>query len=242
MVRTTDGYLVEWNKARIVDQLVRETELAETMFGIPPLSPLKAEKLSQEVERRIKLIKPKVVSGPMVREITNNVLLEWSESENMPELQVYRNILTRVGVPVVDAYEIDTGSGFEAKENANLQPNPETVHKKKADRLSKEQYLLLMDPTLATAHHQGDIHIHTLEYFGSSSVLSGLGPALLPLLWFHPRWLGLQEQCGWSSEAAGGRHPSQREGVGGGADELQRRAGLHVLHDVPRALPQGSAV
>ncbi len=144
--------------------------------GYPHSALLKAEKLSQEVEKRIKLIKPKVVSGPMVREITNNVLLEWSESENMPELQVYRNILTRVGVPVVDAYEIDTGSGFEAKENANLQPNPETVHKKKADRLSKEQYLLLMDPTLATAHHQGDIHIHTLEYFGSSSFLSGLGP------------------------------------------------------------------
>jgi len=59
------------------------------------------------------------------------------------------------------------GNGQEAKENANLQPNPETVHKKKADRLSKEEYLLLMPPDLATAHHQGDIHIHTLEYFGS---------------------------------------------------------------------------
>ena len=137
------------------------------MFGMSPLSSLKAEKLAREVEKRIKLTKPKFVSGSMIREITNNVLLEWSESENMPELQIYRNILTRVGVPVADAYEIDTGSGFEAKENANLQPNPETVHKKKADRLSKEQYLLLMDPTLATAHHQGDIHIHTLEYFGS---------------------------------------------------------------------------
>jgi anaerobic ribonucleoside-triphosphate reductase len=167
MVRTTDGYLVEWDKTRIIDQLVRETELAEKMFGMSPLSPLKAEKLARETEKRIKLTKPKFVSGPMIREITNNILLEWSESENMPELQIYRNILTRVGVPVFDAYEIDTGSGFEAKENANLQPNPETVHKKKADRLSKEQYLLLMDPTLATAHHQGDIHIHTLEYFGS---------------------------------------------------------------------------
>ena len=167
MVRTTDGYLVPWDKTRIVEQLQRETQLAKIMFGMEPLSGLKAEKIADEVDRRIRLIKPKFVSGPMVREVANNVLLEWSEQENMPELQIYRNILTRVGVPVPDAYEIDTGSGYEAKENANLQPNPETVHKKKADRLSKEQYLLLMDPTLATAHHQGDIHIHTLEYFGS---------------------------------------------------------------------------
>jgi ribonucleoside-triphosphate reductase len=167
MVRTTDGYLVPWDKTRIVEQLQRETQLAKIMFGMEPLSGLKAEKIADEVDRRIRLIKPKFVSGPMVREVANNVLLEWSEQENMPELQIYRNILTRVGVPVPDAYDIDTGSGFEAKENANLQPNPETVHKKKADRLSKEQYLLLMDPTLATAHHQGDIHIHTLEYFGS---------------------------------------------------------------------------
>jgi ribonucleoside-triphosphate reductase len=165
MVRTTDGYLIEWNKQRIIDQLINETQLAKTMFGINPLNNLKAEKIADEVERRFTLIKPKLVSGAMIREVANNVLLEWSEE--MPEFQIYRNLLTRVGAPVYDAYKIDTGSGFEAKENANLQPNPETVHKKKADRLSKEQYLLLMDPELATAHHQGDIHIHTLEYFGT---------------------------------------------------------------------------
>src|SRR4030042_3442526 len=79
MVRTTDGYLVEWDKTRIIDQLVRETELAEKMFGMSPLSPLKAEKLARETEKRIKITKPKFVSGSMIREITNNILLEWSE-------------------------------------------------------------------------------------------------------------------------------------------------------------------
>ena len=165
MVRTTDGYLVPWDKQAIVDMINKETRLAKDMFGIAPLGRLYAEKIADEVERRFKLIKPKFVSGPMVREVTNNLLLEWSEE--MPEFQIYRNLLTRVGVPVFDAYKIDMGNGFEAKENANLQPNPETVHKKKADRLSKEQYLLLMNPSLAQAHHQGDIHIHTLEYFGT---------------------------------------------------------------------------
>ena len=165
MVRTTDGYLIPWEKTRIIEMLDRETTLAEKMFDIPAISELTAEKVADEVERRIRLTRPRYVSGPMVREVTNNILLEWSHE--IPEFQIYRNLLTRVGAPLYDAYQIDTGNGFEAKENANLQPNPETVHKKKADRLSKEQYLLLMDPKLSTAHHQGDIHIHTLEYFGT---------------------------------------------------------------------------
>jgi ribonucleoside-triphosphate reductase len=165
MVHTTDGFLLPWNKNRITDMLEKETQLAEKMFGIPSISDYYAEKIADEVERRFKLTKPRWVSGSMIREVTNNLLLEWSDE--VPEFQIYRNLLTRVGAPLFDAYQIDTGNGFEARENANLQPNPETVHKKKADRLSKEQYLLLMDPKLATAHHQGDIHIHTLEYFGT---------------------------------------------------------------------------
>jgi ribonucleoside-triphosphate reductase len=145
--------------------LGKETQLSEKMFDIPAISELTAEKIADEVERRFRLTQPRFVSGPMIREVTNNLLLEWSHE--VPEFGIYRNLLTRVGAPVYDAYQIDTGGGFESKENANLQPNPETVHKKKADRLSKEQYLLLMDPKLATAHVRGDIHIHTLEYFGT---------------------------------------------------------------------------
>ncbi len=165
MVHTTDGFLVPWDKTRIVAMLNKETQLAETMFDIPAISELTAERLADEVERRFRLTKPRFVSGPMIREVTNNLLFEWSNE--VPEFGIYRNLLTRVGVPIYDAYQIDTGNGFESKENANLQPNPETVHKKKADRLSKEQYLLLMDPKLAKAHTDGDIHIHTLEYFGT---------------------------------------------------------------------------
>ena len=165
MVRTTDGYLVPWDREKIVKSLLRETRLAEEIFGIPPMKREYAEKVAEEAERRIKEMRPKIVSGPLIREVVNNILLEWSDE--VPEFQVYRNVLTRVGAPVYDAYLIDMGRGWEARENANLQPNPETVHKKKADRLSKEEYLLLMDPEVATAHHQGDIHIHTLEYFGT---------------------------------------------------------------------------
>ena len=63
---------------------------------------------------------PKFLSAPLIREVVNTVLLEMGYPE-------YRNVLTRVGIPVYDAYEIDMGKGFEAKENANLQENAETV-------------------------------------------------------------------------------------------------------------------
>jgi anaerobic ribonucleoside-triphosphate reductase len=62
---------------------------------------------------------------------------------------------------------MDVGQGYKANENANLQPNAETSHKRKADWVSGEEYLLLMPPKLADAHLVGDLHIHDLEYFGT---------------------------------------------------------------------------
>lgn len=165
MVRTSDGYLVPWTDNAIINQLMRETKLAHEIFNVIPISKKESTEIAREARERISDMRPKFVSGPLIREVVNNILIEWSI--NHPEYQIYRNILTRVGTPVFDAYEIDVGRGWEAKENANLQPNPETAHKKKADRLSKEEYLLLMNPRLSTAHTQGDIHIHDLEYFGT---------------------------------------------------------------------------
>jgi anaerobic ribonucleoside-triphosphate reductase len=68
---------------------------------------------------------------------------------------------------VYDAHLIYIGEGFEAQENANLQDNAETSHKKKADKICKEQYMLLLPPRLADAHLSGDLHVHDLEYFGT---------------------------------------------------------------------------
>ena len=94
MVRTSDEYLVPWDKNMISDQLIRETQLARTVFGLEPISTLFAEKIANEVERRVRLSKPKFVRGPMLREMSNNVLLEWSEE--VPEFAIYRNLLPPV--------------------------------------------------------------------------------------------------------------------------------------------------
>jgi len=159
-VRTTDGHLLDWDRESVVKQLLKETKLSEIFYKASGISDEEAKDIAKEVERRIRWMNVKYLSGPLVREIVNVILLERHHLE-------WRNICTRVGTPVFDAHLIDIGTGFEAKENANLQENAETSHKKKADKISKEQYLLLLPPYLADHHLAGDLHIHDLEYFGT---------------------------------------------------------------------------
>lgn len=159
-VRTTDGHLMDWNRDAIVNQLLKETKLSEVFYEAPSITEEEAKEIARETEKRIKDMNVRFLSGPLVRELVNIILLEKGHVE-------WRNISTRVGTPVYDAFRIDMGTGFEAKDNANLQENAETSHKKKADKMSKEQYLLMLPPRLADAHLNGDIHIHDLEYFGT---------------------------------------------------------------------------
>jgi len=159
-VRTTDGHIVDYDRNRIVRQIVEETRLVETFYGYVGASEEQAQEIAREVEHRIHGMGLKNLSGPLIREIVNMVLLEKG-------LVQYRNVCTRVGTPVFDAHLIDVGRGFEAHDNANLQENAETSHKKKADKISKEQYLLQLPPDLADYHLSGEMHIHDLEYFGT---------------------------------------------------------------------------
>jgi anaerobic ribonucleoside-triphosphate reductase len=159
-VRTSDGHIVDWERQRIVDQIVQETKLVETFYGYEGCDEETANEIARLVEQRICSLGLKALSGPLIREIVNMTLLESGMVQ-------YRNVCTRVGTPVFDAHLIDVGRGFEAKDNANLQENAETSHKKKADKISKEQYLLQLPPHLADHHLSGDIHIHDLEYFGT---------------------------------------------------------------------------
>jgi ribonucleoside-triphosphate reductase len=165
MVRGTDGFIVPWDRNEIVEQLLTETKLAEEFYETRAISRQEAEEIAFDVEQKIFDLNLKFISGPLIRELVNNILL--SKASQHPEFALYRNILTRVGAPVYDAYKIDLGGGYKAKENANLQPNPETAHKRKADWVSGEEYLLLMPPKIADAHLSGDLHIHDLEYFGT---------------------------------------------------------------------------
>ena len=160
-VRTSDGHILDWDREAIVNQLLRETKLSEDFYGCPGITEEEARDIARKAELKIKTMGITQLSGPLVREIVNQILLE-----DYKKLE-WRNVCTRVGTPVYDAHLIDIGEGFEANENANLQDNAETSHKKKADKICKEQYLLLLPPKLADAHLSGDLHIHDLEYFGT---------------------------------------------------------------------------
>jgi ribonucleoside-triphosphate reductase len=159
-VRRSDGVIIAFDKEMIVKSLLKETQLVKTFYGGSPMSEEDAREIASEVEEDIKNMKLHFLSGPLIRELVSVKLLEHGFDKQ-------RNVYTRVGMPLYDVYSIDNSEGYEAKENANLQPNPETFHKKKADFLSKESYLLMLPSNVADAHLRGDIHIHDLEYWGT---------------------------------------------------------------------------
>lgn len=159
-VRTSDGHILDWDRDRIVKQILNETRLVEVFYGYEGADEQTAQEIAREVEERIRKLHLRSLSGPLIREILNIILIERGRIQ-------WRNVCTRVGTPVYDAHQIDVGRGFEKNDNANLQENAETSHKKKADKISKEQYLLQLPPHLADRHLCGDIHIHDLEYFGT---------------------------------------------------------------------------
>ncbi len=145
---------------RIAEQILKETKLVEVFYGYEGADPATSQEIARLVEQRILSLGLKSLSGPLIREIMNITLLEKG-------MMQYRNVCTRVGPPVYDAHLIDVGKGFESHENANLQENAETSHKKKADKISKEQYLLQLPPSLPTITFPGEMHIHDLEYLGT---------------------------------------------------------------------------
>ena len=160
VVRTSEGFIEAWNREKIVNQIVKETKLCEKFYKTPAATREEAEEIAKKAERVIKNMGLTNLSGPLVREVVNNIMLEEGHSD-------WRNAMTRVGACVNDAYEIDFGTGFEANDNANQLNNAETSHKRKADKMSKEQNLLLLPSRLSDIHLRGDYYIHDLDYFGT---------------------------------------------------------------------------
>ncbi len=109
-VRRTDGFIVPWNRDAIVRQLLTETKLAKEFYDVRPIGREEAEEIAIDVEKRIFDSKLRFVSGPLIREMVNSTLLD--RSNERPEYSLYRNLLTRVGTPVHDAYLIDIGKDY----------------------------------------------------------------------------------------------------------------------------------
>jgi len=145
-VRTSKIQFEHFDPERIRISLIKEAGLSEDA----------AEKIALNVAEKIRKLDLTFLSAPLIREFVCVALLE----NNYEHARVQ---YTRLGLPLFD---VDKLIHIGDNENANLQHNPETIHKLAADTIF-DQYALLnsLPPPLADAHIAGTIHIHDLEYF-----------------------------------------------------------------------------
>jgi len=145
-VRTSKIQIESFHADKIKESLMREVSLSSE----------DADRIARKVVDKVNRLGLSFLSSPLIRELVCVTLLE----EN---LERERAKYTRLGLPVHDVTMMVANGD---KENANLQHNPETIHKLAADAVFS-QYALLsaLPPDLADAHMSGEIHIHELEYF-----------------------------------------------------------------------------
>lgn len=206
-VRTSKIEFDEFNPKRIQKSLVREAGLSEEL----------AEKIAMEVTDQIHKLNLKFLSAPLIRELVCVSLLRHN-------LEYARAQYTRLGLPL---YDVDKLIRAGDKENANLQHNPETIHKLAADAVF-DQYALLgcLPGHLADAHMAGLIHIHDLEYFATRpfcqehDIRFFLKKGLIVDRERHPH------RGSWTGETRGSCNPSRSKGFSCSSNQLGWRARL----------------
>ena len=144
-VRTSTEDVVRWNRQRIVDALIRETNIDIAT----------AEAISREVEKQIIASGIGLLTAPLIRELVDGRLIERG-------LEQARKMHARLGFPLYDVSQLLL---LENKENANLQHSPEGTNLILAEGIKREYALLdVFSPEVAEGHITGDIHIHGLGY------------------------------------------------------------------------------
>jgi len=135
-VRTSHDSIEEFNSHKIIQSLVREGSLPLEL----------SQKITEEVENRIYKFQTTYLTGSLIREMVNNVLLEHSYEE-------YRNKLARLGMPVFDVQEMFTNV-------ENIQNGAEDLLFKTGQNVLTE-YLLTnaLPKDIADSHLSGDLHI-----------------------------------------------------------------------------------
>jgi len=148
LVRTSQSMFEPFDCNKIINSLIKETGINQKT----------AEKIAKKVRKELNKLRLEFVTAPLIREFVCAELLRAGMEEA-------RAKYTRLGMPVYDVTELIQHG---LKENANLQYNPETIHKLMADQISREYALINILPLhLADAHMNGEIHIHDLDYFAT---------------------------------------------------------------------------
>ena len=138
-VRTSHDSIEEFNSQKIIQSLVRE--------GCLPLE--LAQKITEEVENRIYKYQTAYLTGSLIRELVNSVLLEHGHEE-------YRHKLARVGLPTFEVQEMITNAeGVDNGVEGLLFNTGQTVF---AEHLLTNT----LPKDIADAHLSGDLHITNL--------------------------------------------------------------------------------
>jgi ribonucleoside-triphosphate reductase len=135
-VRTSHHSIEEFNSHKIIQSLVREGSLPLEL----------AQKITEEVENRIYKYQITYLTGALIREMVNSVLLEHGHEE-------YRNKLARLGLPAYDIQEMISNLD-------NVDNGAEGLLFNTGQQVFAE-YLLtnVLPKDVADSHLSGDLHI-----------------------------------------------------------------------------------
>jgi len=135
-VRTSSESIEEFNSHKIIQSLVREGSLPLEL----------AQKITEEVENRIYKYQTTYLTGALIREMVNSVLLEHGHEE-------YRNKLARLGMPVYDVQEMI--SNLDDVDNGT-----EGLLFNAGQKVFAEHLLTNVLPKdVADSHLSGDLHV-----------------------------------------------------------------------------------
>ena len=135
-VRTSHESIEEFSSHKIIQSLVREGSLPLEL----------AQKITEEVENRIYKYQTTYLTGALIREMVNSVLLEHGHEE-------YRNKLARLGLPVYDVQEMLTNLD-------NVDNGAEGLLFNTGQKVFAEHLLTNVLPKdVADSHLSGDMHI-----------------------------------------------------------------------------------
>ena len=144
-VKTSDEDVARWNRQRIVDALIRETDVdIET-----------AEAISREVEKQIMSSGINLLTTPLIRELVDAKLIERG-------LERARKMHALLGFPLYDVRQLIL---HQNKENANVPHGPEGTNLLLAEGIKRDYSLHdVFSQDVADAHATGDIHLHGLGF------------------------------------------------------------------------------
>lgn len=144
-VKTSTEDITRWNRQRIVDALIRETDIDIDT----------AEVISKEVEKQIISSGISLLTTPLIRELVDAKLIERG-------LEQARKMHALLGFPIYDVKQLML---HQNKENANVPHSPEGTNLILAEGIKKEFSLYtVFSQDVGDAHVMGDIHLHGLGY------------------------------------------------------------------------------